>query len=234
MSASSIENRHMLPYTGHGMIEHYPRNMTLAGVVGHELRHKVSNEMKAMARGEVVRQKIGYNIAIVDGKVRATGGVTEATFYKKVEVEKTQDTAEMPTSTDDSSQNPIVSPPENQSTESVDGNDKIVELENEIRLLKTRLERLEGSDPPESDPATERKKALIQQEIQKLSTKIQMEKGVKALEVAQAAILGAIEKDSGFAAEITGVSAQSRYGTTALDHYSSDTFLKGSVIDTIL
>lgn len=233
MIPSILQNTYMLPYTGHGMIERHPRNMTVTGVVGHELRHKVSNQLKAASRGEVVRQQIHYKVEIVDGKFRAAGAVTEATFYKKVETERPREATGSFESDAEPDEGSVAAPALEGPMEYVEEDTDDKELEDELRGLKRRLERLEQKDLPAADPETGQAKALLEQEIRKINTRILMKKAAKELEKAQDAILGAVENDSGLAGQMMQISAHSQHKTSPYKS-SPGAFPKGSMLDAVL
>lgn len=71
--------RPMRTYKGHGMLEQYPANLTVAFVSAHESRHANKNRSEAGKEGEIPNQNISYKVQISpDGQVMATGGVTES------------------------------------------------------------------------------------------------------------------------------------------------------------
>jgi flagellar capping protein FliD len=69
--------RPMRTYKGHGMLEQYPANLTVAYVSGHESRHANKNKSEAGKEGTTALQNVSYKIQISpDGQLMATGGVT--------------------------------------------------------------------------------------------------------------------------------------------------------------
>lgn len=71
--------RPMRTYKGHGMLEQYPANLTVAFVSAHESRHANKNRSEAGKEGEIPNQNISYKVQISpDGQLMATGGVTES------------------------------------------------------------------------------------------------------------------------------------------------------------
>jgi len=77
----------MRAYTGHGMIEHHPANMTIAGVFGHESGHLNEARNMAMMTGDtIVSEKIEMSYAFVDGKLIATGGKATTVTAKEKQV----------------------------------------------------------------------------------------------------------------------------------------------------
>ncbi len=77
----------MRAYTGHGMIEHHPANMTIAGVFGHESGHLNEARSTALMTGDtIVSEKIEMSYAFVDGKLIATGGKATTVTAKEKQV----------------------------------------------------------------------------------------------------------------------------------------------------
>lgn len=65
----------MIAYTGHGMIEHHPANMTVAGVFGHESGHLNEARSMALMTGDtIVSEKIEMDYVFENGKLIARGG----------------------------------------------------------------------------------------------------------------------------------------------------------------
>lgn len=76
--------RPMRTYKGHGMLEQYPANLTVAYVSGHESRHAHGNRSQAAREGQHVDQNISFNVKITsDGKAMASGGVTRSRLSSK-------------------------------------------------------------------------------------------------------------------------------------------------------
>jgi len=74
----------MLAYSGHGMIEHHPANLTIAGVMGHELGHINSARNTALMTGDkIVSQDIKINYKFVNGRLIAEGGVATTVISKE-------------------------------------------------------------------------------------------------------------------------------------------------------
>lgn len=68
-------NDYMRAYTGHGMIEHHPANLTIAGVMGHELGHVNGARSLALMSGDtIVSQKIEMDLRFENGRLVAEGG----------------------------------------------------------------------------------------------------------------------------------------------------------------
>lgn len=77
----------MRAYTGHGMIEHHPANLTIAGVFGHERGHLNEARSLALMTGDrIVSEKIEMDYAFVDGKLIATGGKATTVTAKEKQV----------------------------------------------------------------------------------------------------------------------------------------------------
>ncbi len=72
-----------LNYQGHGMIERYPRDLSISYVTAHEMRHAVHNDLTALAKKLDVEQDISYKVSISGGRLIALQGKTEADFKKK-------------------------------------------------------------------------------------------------------------------------------------------------------
>ncbi len=87
--------RPMRSYKGHGMLEQYPANLTLAYVSGHERKHAHKNRSEAGLEGKKLEQNISYNVQISSGgKAIASGGVTKSqSSAKGREVEKIDSSA---------------------------------------------------------------------------------------------------------------------------------------------
>ncbi len=77
----------MIAYTGHGMIEHHPANMTIAGVFGHESGHLNEARSLALMTGDtIVSQKIEMDYAFENGKLIARGGKATTVTAKEKQV----------------------------------------------------------------------------------------------------------------------------------------------------
>lgn len=78
-SSPDLLLRPMRTFKGHGMLEQYPANLTLAYVSGHEHRHKQKNQAEAGQEGKTARQEVSYSVQIsAQGEMLATGGVTKS------------------------------------------------------------------------------------------------------------------------------------------------------------
>lgn len=71
-----------LNYQGHGMIERYPRDLSISYVTAHEMRHTVHNDLTALAKNLDVEQDISYKVSISNRRLIAVQGKTEAEFKK--------------------------------------------------------------------------------------------------------------------------------------------------------
>lgn len=76
---------YMMSYFAEGAIEKASPQLSIAYVVGHELGHASTNRMLAISKGEEVEQNITYRVVLKNGRLVAEGGITEATFKKKVD-----------------------------------------------------------------------------------------------------------------------------------------------------
>ncbi|MEZ7893109.1 MAG: hypothetical protein QMC67_15330 [Candidatus Wallbacteria bacterium] len=76
----------MISYTGHGMIEKHPANLTIAGVMTHELGHLNEARLDSVMTGdEIVSQNIDLNLQYVDGRLIATGGLATTVTRKNAD-----------------------------------------------------------------------------------------------------------------------------------------------------
>lgn len=74
----------MLAYSGHGMVEHHPANLTVAGVMGHELGHVNFARNRALMTGEkIVSQNIELKFRMVDGRLIAESGLATTVVAKE-------------------------------------------------------------------------------------------------------------------------------------------------------